>query len=55
MVNRKELTEIKEWVVIDRKTNTVNYFETFDEALNSPIKGHLMSKYYYQTTYLNKD
>lgn len=54
MVNKRELTEIKEWVVIDRETNTVNYFETFDEALNSPIKGHLMSKYYYEHDYGQK-
>ena len=49
MVNKKELTEIKEWVVVEGITPY--YFETFEEAIHSPIKGHLMSKFYYDYCY----
>lgn len=55
-MNKKvDVTQIKQWVILDRDTNEPHYFETWDEALHSPIKGHVMSKYYYQTTYQNKD
>jgi len=52
-MNKVELTQVKEWVIIDRETDMVSYFETFDEAIHSPIKGHVMSKYYYETNYQN--
>ena len=46
---KKELTEIKEWVVVNG--TEVHHFETFNEALHSPYKGHVMSKYYYEYNY----
>lgn len=46
---KKELTEMKEWVVISG--TEVYHFETFNEALHSPYKGHVMSKYYYEYNY----
>lgn len=48
-MNKVELTEVKEWVVISG--DEVHYFDTFDEALHSPIKGHVMTKYYYDYNY----
>jgi len=56
MMNKKvDATQIKEWVILDRDTNEPHYFETWDEALHSPIKGHVMSKFYYLTTYQTKN
>jgi len=52
MWNKKELTEMKEWVVVEGATP--HYFETFEEAVYSPIKGHLMSKFYYEYHYGEK-
>ena len=53
MTNKVELTQIREWVIIDRETGMASYFETFDEAIHSPIKGHVMSEYYYEYNYKN--
>ena len=49
MMNRVELTQVKEWVVISG--DNVYSFNTFKEALYSPYKGHVMTKYYYEYTY----
>lgn len=52
MMNKKvELTEVKEWVIVDRETGKLHYTETFQEALKSPIKGHVMTKHYYENDY----
>jgi len=53
MTNKVELTQIREWVIIDRETGMASYFETFDEVIHSPIKGHVMSEYYYEYNYKN--
>lgn len=54
MNSKVDATQIKEWVILDRDTNEPHYFNTWNEALHSPIKGHVMSKYYYKTTYKNE-
>ena len=51
MTNRKELTEEKNWVVIDRETGMPHHVLTFKEALECPIKGTIMTKTYYETSY----
>lgn len=48
---KEDLTKMKDWVVVDRETDEVTYFETFDEAIHSPIKGHVMSKTYFDFNY----
>ena len=51
MNKRVELTDVKEWVIVDRETNMPHHVFTFKEALESPIKGHIMTKTYYETSY----
>lgn len=46
---KKELTEVIGWVVVSG--TEVYHFNTFEEALHSPYKGHVMSKYYYEYNY----
>jgi len=48
---KEDLTKMKDWVLVDRETGAPNYFVTFDEAIHSPIKGHVMSKHYYDNHY----
>jgi hypothetical protein len=48
---RKCLTECKDWVVVEIPNLIPHYFTTFNEALSSPIKGHLMSEEYYRYHY----
>ena len=51
MNNKVELTEVKDWVVVEREKWEPHYFDTFEEALKSPIKGHVMTKTYYDLHY----
>jgi hypothetical protein len=48
---RKDITEQKDWVVVETPNLVPHYFTTFNEALSSPIKGHLMSEEYYRCHY----
>ena len=48
---RKCLTECRDWVVVEIPNLIPHYFTTFNEALSSPIKGHLMSEEYYRCHY----
>ena len=50
MSNKKELTEIKDWVVIDRE-GKMHEFEDFYSALQSKVKGSVMTRYYYDFHY----
>ena len=51
MVNRKELTEEKDWVIVDRETDVPHYVTTFKEALEHSTKGSVMTKTYYENHY----
>ena len=44
---RKEMN----WVVIEIPEWKPYHFDTFEEALKSPIKGHLMSNKFYKQCY----
>jgi len=48
---RKDITEQEDWVVVETPNLVPHYFKTFNEALNNPIKGHLMSETYYKYHY----
>ena len=52
---RKDITEQKDWVVVGIPNLIPHYFKTFNEALNSSIKGHLMTEEYYETAYKEKN
>ena len=51
MIEKKELTDEKNWVIIDNETKMPHHVLTFKEALESPIKGHIMTKQYYDYHY----
>lgn len=46
-----DIRGIDKWVVIEIPTLNPHYFDTFKEALNSPIKGHLMTNKFYKQCY----
>ena len=48
---RKDLTLEENWVVVKTPTLKPYYFKTFNEALHSPIKGHVMTKQYFEYHY----
>jgi len=47
----KDITEQEDWVVVETATTKVHYFKTFNEALHSPVKGHVMTEQYYKYHY----
>lgn len=49
-LNRLDIREEEDWVVID-DSKEVHHFKTFKEALESKVKGHLMTKQYYTYSY----
>ena len=50
-MKRKDITEQENWVVVETATTKVHHFNTFKEALKSPIKGHVMTEQYYKYHY----
>lgn len=50
-MNRSDLKDVKNWVLVDVKNFAVHRFYTFEEALKSPIQGHLMTESFYKTEY----
>jgi hypothetical protein len=48
---RQNLNEQQNWVVVEIPNLVPHHFKTFNEALNNPIKGHLMTEEYYTTAY----
>jgi len=50
-MKRKDITEQENWVVVETATTKVHHFNTFNEALHSPIKGHVMTEQYYTYHY----
>jgi len=51
-MGRKELIDVKDWVVVETPSLEPHYYKTFHEALASPIKGHVMTQQYYKYHYL---
>ena len=49
-LNRPDITLEEDWVVVDN-SKEVHHFKTFKEALESKIKGHLMTKQFYTYSY----
>ncbi len=49
-MKRPNLSDQKNWVKVS-DVNQVFHFETFDEAVKSEIRGHLMSLTYYKYHY----
>jgi hypothetical protein len=49
-MKRPNLSDQKHWVKVS-DVNQVVHFETFDEAVKSEIRGHLMSLTYYKYHY----
>jgi len=47
----KDITEQEDWVVVETATTKVHHFNTFKEALESPIKGHVMTNQFYTYHY----
>ena len=50
-MKRKDITEQEGWVVVETSTLIPHHFKTFNEALHSPIKGHVMTKQYFEYHY----
>ena len=50
-MKRKDITEQEGWVVVEISTFKSHHFKTFNEALHSPIKGHVMTKQYFEYHY----
>jgi hypothetical protein len=50
-MKRKDITEQENWVVVETSTLIPHHFKTFNEALHSPIKGHVMTEQYYKYHY----
>ena len=50
-MKRKDITEQENWVVVETSTSKSHHFKTFNEALHSPIKGHVMTEQYYKHHY----
>ena len=50
-MKRKDITEQENWVVVETPTFKPHYFKAFNEALHSPIKGHVMTEQYYKYHY----
>ena len=48
---RKDITEQEDWVVVETSTLIPHHFKTFNEALHSPVKGHVMTEQYYKYHY----
>lgn len=46
-----DVRNVSEWVVVETPMLKPHYFKTFNEALKSPVKGHLMTKQYYTYHY----
>jgi hypothetical protein len=51
MIMRKNLTLEENWVVVETPTLKPHYFKTFNEALTSPVKGHVMTEQFYTYHY----
>jgi len=51
MIKRPDIREVNEWVVVERSTNKKYVFDTFESALKSPIKGHVMTNQFYTYHY----
>lgn len=47
---RPDVRTIGKWVVVSHDDN-VYHFDTFNEALHSPIKGHVMTEQFYKQCY----
>jgi len=47
-LKRPDLTLEENWVVVDIQTKEAHYYKTFREALDSPVKGHLMTEAFYK-------
>jgi hypothetical protein len=48
---KQNLVNQENWVVVEIPNLVPHYFKTFNEALNNPIKGHLMTETYYKYHY----
>ncbi len=48
---RQDLKLEENWVVVETPLLKPHYFKTFNEALQSPIKGHLMTEQFYTCHY----
>ena len=51
MIKHPDITEQEDWVVVETSTTKVHHFNTFKEALKSPIKGHVMTNQFYTYHY----
>jgi len=51
MIMLKNLTLEENWVVVETPTLKPHYFKTFNEALTSHVKGHVMTEQFYTYHY----
>ena len=49
-LNRPDITKEEDWIIVDN-SKEVHHFKTFKEALESKVKGHLMTKQFYTYSY----
>lgn len=50
-MKRKDISLQENWVVVETPTFKPHYFKTFNEALKSPVKGHVMTEQFYTYHY----
>ena len=48
-----DVRKVDTWVIVEIPNFNPHYFDTFEEALNSPIRGHLMTNKFYKQSYEN--
>ena len=49
---KKDISLEENWVVVETPILKPHYFKTFNEALKSPVKGHVMTEQYYKFHYV---